>query len=139
LKIFQIFFLYSVQGVRCGNRRKFHADRRIFKHCKKSAKMSDGFPTRRRERVNEICLEGLIGEGYTLQVKHHVNVNKPWRVMNEFIHPQKNFLTFPIITKKLQEIQAGETLFHVQSTSFKDVLNILKGNPIKKIDNDIKN
>jgi|694.fasta_scaffold22460_4 hypothetical protein len=89
--------------------------------------------------INEICLEGLIGEGYTLQVKHHVNVNKPWRVMNEFIHPQKNCLTFPIITKKLQEIQAGETLFHVQSTSFKDVLSILKGNPIKKINNDILN
>jgi hypothetical protein len=49
---FFFFFLYSVQGAQCGNRRKFHADRRIFKHCKKSAKVSDGFPTRRRERVN---------------------------------------------------------------------------------------
>ncbi len=52
LKIFQIFF--SLQCTGCGNRRKFHADRRILKHCKKSAKMSDSFPTRRRERVKWI-------------------------------------------------------------------------------------
>jgi hypothetical protein len=49
-KFYKILFLYSVQGAQCGNQRKFHADRRIFKHCKKSAKMSDGFPTSRRER-----------------------------------------------------------------------------------------
>jgi hypothetical protein len=48
LKIFEIFFLYSVEGARCGVRRKFDADRRIFKHCKKSAKMRDGIPSRRR-------------------------------------------------------------------------------------------
>jgi hypothetical protein len=47
LKIFQFFFLYSVQGAWCGSRRKFLADRRIFKHCKKSAKMSVGPPSRR--------------------------------------------------------------------------------------------
>ncbi len=61
LKIFQIFFLYSVQGDRCGIQRKFHADRRIFKHCKKSAKMSDSFPTRRRERV-KLIKSGIGGE-----------------------------------------------------------------------------
>ncbi len=48
LKIFKIFFLCSVEGVRCGSRQKFDADRRIFKHCKKSAKMRDGIPSRRR-------------------------------------------------------------------------------------------
>jgi hypothetical protein len=48
LKIFEIFFLYSVQGARCGSRRKFDADQRIFKHCKKSAKMRDGIPSCRR-------------------------------------------------------------------------------------------
>jgi hypothetical protein len=30
---FPIFILYSVQGAWCGGRRKFLADRRIFKHC----------------------------------------------------------------------------------------------------------
>jgi hypothetical protein len=43
LKIF-LFFLYSVQGAWCGSWRKFLADRRIFKHCLKSAKMSIGPP-----------------------------------------------------------------------------------------------
>jgi hypothetical protein len=33
LKIFQFFFLNSVQGAWCDGRRKFLADRRIFKHC----------------------------------------------------------------------------------------------------------
>jgi hypothetical protein len=59
LKIFQLFFLYSVQGARCGNRRKFHVDRRIFKHCKKSAKMSDGFPTRKGLRITTLELANV--------------------------------------------------------------------------------
>jgi hypothetical protein len=32
LKIYKHFF-YSVEGSWCGSRRKFDADRRIFKHC----------------------------------------------------------------------------------------------------------
>jgi hypothetical protein len=48
LKILEIFFLYSVEGAWCGSRRKFDTDRRIFKHCKKSAKMRDGIPSCRR-------------------------------------------------------------------------------------------
>ncbi len=35
MKIFKIIFLYSVEGARCGSRRKFAADWRIFKQCKK--------------------------------------------------------------------------------------------------------
>jgi hypothetical protein len=33
LKIFQFFFLNSVQGAWCDGRQKFLGDRRIFKHC----------------------------------------------------------------------------------------------------------
>jgi hypothetical protein len=78
--------------------------------------------------INEIYLEELIGDGYILQVKVHVN--KPWRVMNEFIHPNphKNCLIFPILTNKPQEIQVGDTICHVKLTLFTDVLHCLKGN-----------
>jgi hypothetical protein len=52
LKIFNFFLLYSVPDAPCDSRRKFHADRRIFKHCQKSAKMSVTIVTRCRQRVN---------------------------------------------------------------------------------------
>jgi hypothetical protein len=37
-KIFEFFFLYSVEGARCGSRQKFNADQRIFKYCKQIGK-----------------------------------------------------------------------------------------------------
>ncbi len=43
LKIVEFFSLYSVEGARCGSRRKFDADQRIFKHCLKSALMAQRY------------------------------------------------------------------------------------------------
>ncbi len=62
---FSHFFPCSVQGAQCGNRQKFHADWRIFKHCEKSTNMSDGFLSHQWERVNDLMrlsfLEHILG------------------------------------------------------------------------------
>jgi hypothetical protein len=44
---FSNFFPYIVVAARCGRRQKFDADRRIFKRCKKSAKIRNGILSHR--------------------------------------------------------------------------------------------
>jgi hypothetical protein len=57
---FPTFFLSVVQSVWCSNQRKFHADRRIFKHCERSVKMSNSFLSRWHEKVNNSMRPSLL-------------------------------------------------------------------------------
>jgi hypothetical protein len=50
--LYKITFL-SLDGARRASRRNLLADRKIFKHCQKSAKMSDGIPSRRNKSLND--------------------------------------------------------------------------------------